>query len=233
MSENTDLALRIGVSAQYLGCTGPKPLVQALQEYVGTPFTEQKFSKIDAVGLPLHLEKFQISSTQEIIEKVLNTLQQGLPQEEMPADPVINCQSKRKGALRVGLASNTAETLDGHFGSCKQFQIYDVSRSEITHVDTRYTVHLGSGKSLDTEKNQQRVELTRDCDILCVQSIGGPPAARVVNSGIMPLKYPEAQPFTQVLTELQNRLSSPPPWMKKSMGIENRIPTNWQEQPNS
>jgi nitrogen fixation protein NifX len=32
------------------------------------------------------------------------------------------------------------------------------------------------------------VTLIGDCDLLCVLSIGGPAAARVVNSGIHPIK---------------------------------------------
>ena len=215
MSETTDLALRIGLAAQQLDCQGPEPVVHALKEYLGLPFTEQKFSSIDPVQLSLFLEKFQVSDDYTTINKVADILQNGMVNQEMPADPVEKAPSKGIGAVRVAMASNGEGILDGHFGSCKQFLIYDISLTQIKHVGTRYTFHLGKGKAMDTEKNRQRVDLLRDCNILCVQSIGGPPAARVVNSGIMPLKYPVSQPLEHILNDLQDRLKDPPPWIKK------------------
>ncbi|MBF0436801.1 MAG: hypothetical protein HQL77_15715 [Magnetococcales bacterium] len=124
---------------------------------------------------------------------------------EVPAKP--------PGAIRIALACNTSGQIDGHFGSCAQFDIYDVSREAIIHVASRST-----GSAQDGERTGQRVALVKDCAILGVQSIGGPPAARVVNSGIMPLKFPQSPPQREILVELQRRLDKPPPWMLQAMG---------------
>lgn len=58
--------------------------------------------------------------------------------------------------------------------------------------------------------------LIGDCDLLCVLSIGGPAAARVVNSGIHPIKRGAIGDIQPLLTELQQVLAGdPPPWLAK------------------
>ena len=52
-----------------------------------------------------------------------------------------------------------------------------------------------------------------------VQSIGGPAAAKVVRAGVHPVKKPTGGPAREILTELQGRLSSPPPWLAQIMGV--------------
>ncbi|MBF0382406.1 MAG: hypothetical protein HQL69_15400 [Magnetococcales bacterium] len=223
MSETTDLALRIGLAARILDSAGPEPVINTLEAYVGFPFTLQKFQSLEPVKFSFLLERFKIPADSQTIKVALDTLQNGLKNRETPLNMAYEAPVKKAGFVRVGLASNNDGVIDGHFGSCKRFLVYDVSLSQIVHVGTRYTAHLGMGKSMDTEKTRQRVGLISDCNIFCVQSIGGPPAARLVNSGIMPLKYPDSQPLEQVLKHLQARLQNPPPWMKKSMGVERQL----------
>jgi hypothetical protein len=63
------------------------------------------------------------------------------------------------------------------------------------------------------------VALIDDCDLLCVLSIGGPAAARVVNSGVHPFKRPQAEDISALLRELQQVLTGdPPPWLARIMG---------------
>ncbi|MBF0422262.1 MAG: hypothetical protein HQL73_04655 [Magnetococcales bacterium] len=136
-----------------------------------------------------------------------------------PASPLDEAPVKGRGSVRIALASNTDGMIDGHFGSCAWFEIFDVSREAIVPIAKRVTAALGTSPAMDGEKTGQRLALVRDCDILGVQSIGGPPAARVVNAGIMPLKFPRSRPGAEVLQELQHRLHHPPPWLLRAMGV--------------
>lgn len=118
-------------------------------------------------------------------------------------------------SIRVAIASNHDGILDGHFGSCLQFLIYQVSPQEIRLIDVRATV----GKEDEGEKNAYLAELISDCDILYVASIGGPAAAKVVKHSIHPVKHIEEVNAEDVLAKLQGVLSSmPPPWLAKVMG---------------
>lgn len=122
----------------------------------------------------------------------------------------------RSGVLRVAVASNNNELLDGHFGSCLRFLVYEMSRTELRLVDIRSTVDA----DLAEDRNAFRAELIGDCQVLFVQSIGGPAAAKVVRAGLYPLKMKDTSPAREALERLQEvMVSSPPPWMAKLLGV--------------
>ena len=69
------------------------------------------------------------------------------------------------------------------------------------------------------DRNAARSALINDCQVVYVQSIGGPAAAKVVRAGVYPIKKPAGGPARGVLVELQRRLASPPPWLARIMGV--------------
>ena len=114
---------------------------------------------------------------------------------------------------------NNAEQMDGHFGSCLRFLVYQVNTSEIRLIDLRSC--LGADESDD--RNAFRADLIKDCQVLYVVSVGGPAAAKVIKAGVYPMKLAEETPAPQVLAKLQTILAgSPPPWLAKIMGVEPR-----------
>jgi len=138
----------------------------------------------------------------------------GIPLEILPEPDAFN-EGDMPGSIRVAIASNQQEQLDGHFGSCRRFLIYQVSSDEIRLIDLRAT----TGPKAEDDKNAVRAELIGDCHILCVVSIGGPAAAKVVKNNIHPIKYPYGGDTRKILSDLQRILSnSPPPWLAKEMG---------------
>ncbi|MNF89420.1 Dinitrogenase iron-molybdenum cofactor [compost metagenome] len=119
------------------------------------------------------------------------------------------------GSIRVAIASNNGAQLDGHFGTCLRFLIYQIGASEQTLIDIRSTLEA----DLAEDKNAFRTELIQDCQVLYVVSIGGPAAAKVVRAGIHPLKKPNGGQAEAVLAELQQVMAgSPPPWLAKLLG---------------
>lgn len=127
-------------------------------------------------------------------------------------------KSEMPGSIRVAIASNHDGMLDGHFGSCMQFLIYQVSPQDIRLIDIRAT----AGKEAESEKNAYLANLISDCHILYVSSIGGPAAAKVVKHYIHPIKHIDEVNAEDVLSKLQSVLSCmPPPWLAKVMGYSN------------
>jgi nitrogen fixation protein NifX len=120
------------------------------------------------------------------------------------------------GSLRVAVASNTEENLDGHFGSCPRFLIYQVGRDSIRLIDARSTLITDDAE----DKNVARAKLIDDCQIVYVQSIGGPAAAKAVRADIHPVKVPEGGKARATLQRLQAVLDAPPPWLAKILGVE-------------
>ncbi|MDI6750804.1 MAG: NifB/NifX family molybdenum-iron cluster-binding protein [Pseudomonadota bacterium] len=118
--------------------------------------------------------------------------------------------------IRVACATDSGKLIDGHFGSCKVFAVWDVSREVVAFVAARSTAAADEAE----DRNQARAALIGDCQIACFQSIGGPAAAKVVRAGAHPLKVAPNTGMDAWLDELQRALDHPPPWLAKVMGVE-------------
>jgi nitrogen fixation protein NifX len=129
-------------------------------------------------------------------------------------------------SLRVAVASNTAANLDGHFGSCPRFLVYQVGKAALKLVDVRPTLLADE----EEDKNVARSALINDCQLVYVQSIGGPAAAKVVRAGVHPVKIPAAGPATDTLARLQAVLDAPPPWLARIMGVEAKSLSRFMEE---
>jgi nitrogen fixation protein NifX len=105
--------------------------------------------------------------------------------------------------------------VNGHFGSCKRFLIYQVSESESRLVALREIEDIDGSD----DKNGYRASLIADCQILFVASIGGPAAAKVVRAGVHPVKKPNTGSAREAIEALQKAIGKgAPPWLAKVMG---------------
>ncbi len=119
------------------------------------------------------------------------------------------------GSVRVAVASNSGEEINGHFGSAAFYLVYQVSAEDIRLVDVR----SAAGAESSGDKNTFRVDLIRDCRILYIVSIGGPASAKVIKADIHLMPVPDGGPARQILKSLQRVLQkSPPPWLAKAIG---------------
>ena len=115
--------------------------------------------------------------------------------------------------IQVACASNSKDQLDGHFGSCEQFLIYQVSAEGVSLVDTREVIDKDA-----EDKTMLRASLIADCDIVYLCEIGGPAAAKVINSGVFPIKQNKHTAAMEVMEQLRARLADKPaPWLAKIM----------------
>jgi nitrogen fixation protein NifX len=118
-------------------------------------------------------------------------------------------------SVRVAVASNDGEELNGHFGSAAQYLVYQVSASEIRLVGVRSAAEADASG----DKNAYRVNLIRDCRILYIVSIGGPAAAKVIKADIHLIPVPDGGPARAIISDLQRVIArSPPPWLAKALG---------------
>jgi nitrogen fixation protein NifX len=134
--------------------------------------------------------------------------------DDLPT-PEPYAEGEMPGSLRVALASNAGESLDGHFGTCTRFLIYQVSPTAARLIGIR---RAENGRTVEKDKNDLRADQIADCHLLYVVSIGGPAAAKVVRRDVFPVKKPEGGEAKTLLAELQTALTQPPPWLAKAMG---------------
>lgn len=212
-------ALRIALAARALSEVNMAGLVSKIGEHVGLPITEEKLSKITVADIKLML------SGEETVDPDVDNASIKLAvrhlwgvTDDAENMPTVDAYSEgdMPGSLRVAVASNTEENLDGHFGSCPRFLIYQVGRDELRLIGARSTSITDEAE----DKNVARANLIKDCQIVYVQSIGGPAAAKAVRANIHPVKSPEGGKARATLQRLQEVLDAPPPWLAKILGVE-------------
>lgn len=119
----------------------------------------------------------------------------------------ITSNEQKEGTLKVAFATKDMENIDSHFGSAKQFAVYEVSTGgnsmcEIIKIEDK-----------DTDNTIAKL---LGIDIIYFTNIGATAAAKIINKGIFPIKYKEIVSIEEELEKLSTMLSTnPPPFIKK------------------
>jgi nitrogen fixation protein NifX len=219
MSDSTlprDIALRIGLAARELENTDAALLLKVLAEVTGLPPDEAQLASLKPKQLRQAAGGVFEAQSQDALKAACAILNgESADSADLPAvEPYSD--GDMPDSLRVACASNDGETINGHFGSCHYFLVYQVSADEIRLVDVRAVREPDPG----TGKNAYRAGLIADAQVLFVASIGGPAAAKVVRAGVHPVKYPQGGEARHKLRELQTKIAdAPPPWLAKAMGL--------------
>ena len=216
-----EMALRIGLAANALPDTiDARTLISVLDEAIGLPMTAEAMAS-------LGMKTFRKAGGETFLKVAPDDLKfalrilKGEEESGESGKPRLDSyeEGEMPGSIRVACASNGGEDLDGHFGSCKRFLIYQVSARDLRLVDIRSTEQPEDVE----DKNKWRAQLISDCDLLNVVSIGGPAAAKVVRANIHPIKHPKGGDARAVLESLMGVLqTAPPPWLARVMGQEAR-----------
>lgn len=224
-----EVAIRIGLASQVLPDISIPDLIGVLQANLGDELTEESLSKLTVTQLKRSFGNIyevdegewegEEADNQDIA--IFKEAVQILWGEQNECLHPLQVEPYQDGDLpnsvRIAVASNAEEKLDGHFGSCHRFLIYQLSVDEIRLIDIRSALEA----DLSEDKNKFRVELIKDCPIVYVVSIGGPAAAKVVQANIYPMKVEAGGAIREVLADLQAAIAtSPPPWLAKILGVQ-------------
>lgn len=227
VSITREAALRIALAARELDDVAPRDLVLALAERLDLPLTETKLKSVTVADLQMILQGDEVVVTgvpRERLKQAVRLLWgEGVAGSELPRVAAY-AEGDMPGSIRVACASNSGEELDGHFGSCERFLVYQVSTAESRLIDIRPTLEADHAE----DRNVARAALINDCQVVYVQSIGGPATAKVVRAGVHPVKVMRSGiqadsaggTAADTLVQLQRALNSPPPWLARAMGVE-------------
>ncbi len=224
MSTDTSLsdaiALRIALAARALPDTDPERLLKVLDDAIGLPPSETELASLTVKQLKTAADGEFAEIEVPVLKGALAYLKGEATGDSVPPPPLeAEDQDALGDSIRVACASNGGESLDGHFGSCRRFLIYQVWAGGHRLIDVRDV----DPAAVVEDKNAHRAELIRDCQVLCCASIGGPAAAKVVKADIHPIRFPDGGPARERIAALQRVLADqPPPWLAKLMG---RTPT--------
>ena len=213
-----EAALRIALAARELGDLSVGELVSALVSRLGLPLTEVKLARVTVADLQVLLQGDEVVETDIPKDRLKQAVRllwgEGLVHSDLP--PLAGySDGDMPGSIRVACASNREDLLDGHFGSCERFLVYQVSPAEVRLIGVRPTLEADHAE----DRNVARAALIDDCQIVYVQSIGGPATAKVVRAGVHPVKVAGGTALA-TLAQLQQALQHPPPWLARIMGVE-------------
>lgn len=212
-----DVALRIALAARALPDTDAARILKVLEDAIGLPPTPKKLAGLTVKTFKSAADAEFASVDTDLIKETLAFLKGEKGADEKDDSPAIEeyTDGDIADSIRVACASNKGEELDGHFGSCSRFLIYQVSATEMRLIDSR----SANGPEARDDKNAYRASLIEDCQVLFVASIGGPAAAKVVRAGVHPIKYPDGGSARERIAALQKVIvEAPPPWLAKIMG---------------
>ena len=215
---SNNMALRVGLAAKALDGITAADMLDVLGDAVGLPPSEKKLAGLSIDKMRAAADGKLLAAPREALKDALLILKgkKGGDSAVMPDLDAYN-EGDMPGSIRVAVASNGGEDLDGHFGTCSRFLVYRITADEIRLVEVHSTAD-----DVDAEdKNKYRADLIRDCEVLFVVSIGGPAAAKVVRADIHPIKKPQGGNAREVMEELRAVIAhNPPPWLAKVMGQE-------------
>lgn len=226
-SLSNEVALRIALATRALPDVSITDMLEALHDAVGDPIDETALSKITVTKLKTAFGQTYGLDGEEDGEDANATDIAALKQavrflwgetDEVDRLPQLEPyqEGDLPGSIRVAVASNNQEQMDGHFGSCLRYLIYQLSAAEMRLVDIRSALEA----DLTDDRNGFRVGLIRDCHVIYLMAVGGPAAAKIVQAGIYPIKKDQGGNARELLAELQHAIvTSPPPWLAKILGI--------------
>jgi nitrogen fixation protein NifX len=226
-----EVALRIAVAARAMPGIALPAFVSRLADRLGSPLSTAKLAGITVHDLEQMfatdpgVEAFERAALKQALRHLRG---EDIAEADLPPTSAY-AEGDMPGSIRVAVASNGGEALDGHFGSCLRFLVYQLSRTEIRLIAVRRT----HAAEVAEDPNTARARLIGDCRLVCVQSIGGPAAAKVVRAGIHPLQERHGGAARDVLARLQAALTAPPPWLARIMGVPPRSLSRCSEDPDA
>ncbi len=225
VNNHNDIALRIALASRVLPETDPRRLMTVLDDCIGLPLTQEGLDRLTPGSMKQAANGDMGEIPGSMLREAIAFLKGDAGQNQEPLPEVVPySDGDMPGSIKIACASNSAEMIDGHFGSCARFLIYQVSATEVRLIDIRTAIEADQAPGLDTDRAMRRAELVSDCNMLFVCSIGGPPAARVTRMGGHPVKIGAPMQAHEKIALLQERLDKAPPrWMTKQTQISEHI----------
>lgn len=125
----------------------------------------------------------------------------------MASTITITSNEPTSGVIKVAFATNDLKNIDVHFGSAKNFYVYEISK-EGFDISTIIKI-----EEKDTDKT---IALLDGMDIVYFINIGPTAAAKLINNGVFPIKYKEVVSIEEEVNKLVDMLNTnPPPFIKK------------------
>ncbi len=216
------LALRIGLAAQAMPNVSPACLVRVLLEVLRYPLTDQKLKQLTVQQLRRASGGVLRSVPRAALEQALAYLHDRKSEDVLDPSisPVMAYQEgDMPGSVRLAIASNRGEVLNGDFASCLRFLVYQVGLHEARLIDVRGT----AGSKGQREPLIWRAQLISDCHMVFMTSVNMAAMATIIKSSIHPVRRNSGETAQALIEEVQQVLGGRalPPWLNKLVSQPN------------
>ena len=178
-----EAALRIALASRVLPGIDLRQLLDVLHRRIPGELNEESLTTVTVTDLKTGFGSADGEEDGEDISVGLPALKEAvrilwgeLSDDNLPE--IVPCETPLDNAIRVAVASNSGESLNGHFGSCIRFLVYEMNAEQIRLIGIRSALEA----DFSDDRNGYRTDLIRDCHVLYVVSVGGPAAAKVVRA---------------------------------------------------
>lgn len=123
--------------------------------------------------------------------------------------------------MKIAFATKDSVHINEHFGWAKYIDVYEINQDGY-----RFLERLEFYGDLENEDHDDKLlpklKALADCTIVYVAAIGAGAAARIINTGITPIKAnSEEDKIEDILVQLLKTLNgNPPPWLRKALKKE-------------
>lgn len=123
--------------------------------------------------------------------------------------------------MKIAFATKDAIHINEHFGWAKHIDVYEINQDGYRFLE-RLEFHIDLERDEHDDKLLPKLKALADCTIVYVSAIGAGAAARIINSGITPIKAnSEDDKIEDILSQLLKTLNgNPPPWLRKALKQE-------------
>ena len=137
-----EVALKIALAARILPGISVPQLLEVLFSRLDGDITEETLKTVTVTDLKTSFASVDGEEDGEDIGIGLEEMKEAVrvlwgeeSEENLP--PLETFEGPTEKSIRVAMASNSTEQLNGHFGSCIRFLIYQVSSDQLKLVDIR------------------------------------------------------------------------------------------------
>jgi nitrogen fixation protein NifX len=127
--------------------------------------------------------------------------------------------------MRVVVATQDRKNVNGHFGSARIFQFFELDQDESRFLEECEfeTVSSEDGTHGPEAEGrlERKIEVIKGSALVFVTGIGGSVSNRVKKVAVHPVKLPEAEPIPALLARIQAMLREDPPiWLRRILAAE-------------
>jgi nitrogen fixation protein NifX len=128
--------------------------------------------------------------------------------------------------MRIAIATQDRLNVNGHFGSARIFQFFELGGSEPLYLEEfefqTVSAEDGNHQGEAEDRLAHKIDALKGTALLFVTGIGGPVSNRVSRANVHPIKLSAEEPIPSLLSRIQVMIQgdNPPMWLRRVIAAD-------------